>query len=133
MIFFVGKAETTLINWTFWVLNILNFAFMAKADNKPSTNRQSLWVAVTIKYYSAVILNLEILFLCFIGTERSHDPDALDYKFREAFPNVYEKLDYIGFRLYRDPEIVWSLWRLNRKIRWKFISYIAYLMISLYI
>ena len=133
MIFFVGKAETTLINWTFWVLNILNFAFMAKADNKPATNRQSLRCAVTIKYYSAVILIVEILFLCFIGTERSDDPGDLDYKFREAFPNVYDKLDYIGFRHFRDPEVEFTQERLNGKIRWKFISYIAYLMISLYI
>lgn len=37
----IGRAQTNIINWGIFILNILNFAFIAKGDNKESTNRRS--------------------------------------------------------------------------------------------
>ena len=79
MIFFVGKAQTNLINWIFWTLNVLNFAFLAVADNATSTNKASLYVAKTIKVFSAYMLLFDILFMSFIGEEEQPDrPESND-------------------------------------------------------
>jgi len=37
MIFFIGKAQTNLINWGFWSLCVINFYYMAKTDEATTT------------------------------------------------------------------------------------------------
>ena len=79
MIFFVGKAQTNLINWIFWTLNVLNFAFLAVADNATSTNKASLRVARAIKVFSAYMLLFDILFMSFVGEAEQPDmPQSTD-------------------------------------------------------
>jgi hypothetical protein len=67
MIVMLGNSQTNLINWIFFVLNIISFAFIAKSDDKDSTNNHSYKISVVIKYYSAIILITYILFISFIG------------------------------------------------------------------
>jgi hypothetical protein len=79
MIYFIGKAQTNLINWAFFVLNVVNFGFMVKGDNKPSTNMHSVQIAKTIKMYSAFILIVDIMFICFIGErEKPNQTQSID-------------------------------------------------------
>jgi hypothetical protein len=46
---------------------MINFAFVAKGDNKISTNQWSIKIAETIKIYSALMLMLNIAFVFVIG------------------------------------------------------------------
>jgi len=79
MFYVTGKTQTNIINWGFFVLSILNFAFIAKADNKPSTIKHSLNIANIIKIYSAFFLLLDICFIVFIGEEEKVDqPESID-------------------------------------------------------
>jgi hypothetical protein len=54
-------------------LNMVNFAFVAKGDNKASTNKHSRDIANVIKYYSSFMLMLNILFIFSIGENEKLD------------------------------------------------------------
>jgi hypothetical protein len=83
MFYMIGQAETNFINWGFFVLNIINFAFIAKADNKAATNRHSRDIANVIKIYSAFFLLLELFFIIFVGAvEKVDQPNSTDQKFK---------------------------------------------------
>ena len=136
MFYFIGKAQTNIINWGFFVLNILNFAFIAKGDNKPSTNRHSMNIAITIKIYSAFMLIFETLFISFVGEmEKTGDPKSLDQRLKKWLPSIYNNLDLIGLRLWIKPGEESSINEEERALRLssKFLSYISYLMISIYL
>jgi len=82
----------------------LNFAFIAKGDNKPSTNRHSKNIATTIKIYSAFFLIFETLFMSFVGEmEKTSEPNSLDQKFKRLYPSIYNNLDLIGLRFWYHP------------------------------
>jgi hypothetical protein len=66
-LFFIGKAQTNLINWVFFSLNIIMFGFIAKADNKVGTNRWSLFFAKVLSTFSAFVLLSDILFIIIFG------------------------------------------------------------------
>jgi len=109
---------------------------MVKGDNKPSTNKHSVQIAQIIKIYSAFILIVDIIFICFIGEkEKPNQTQSIDQQLKRAMPLIYSNLDFIGFRMYADPgtspdDII----ELQKQVlKFKFISYIAYLMISIYI
>lgn len=101
MFYFIGRAQTNLINWGFFVLNILNFAFIAKGDNKESTLRWSMLISILIKVYSAFFLIFETFFISFVGEkEKPLEPNSLDQKFKQMYPSIYNNLDLIGLRLW---------------------------------
>ena len=99
LLYFIGKADTNLINWIFFSLNVINFAIMAKNDNKPSTNKKSLFFARMIKVYSGLILLFDIGFILVLGEEESVEADSWDQKFKRKYPYFYKYLDFIGLRL----------------------------------
>jgi hypothetical protein len=114
-------------------------SFIAKGDNKDSTNRYTKRVATVIKYYSTFILVTDIVFVCFIGEEAQPDdkhvnPHSYDQELRRACPLLYANLDLIGLRLYLDPAPHTQTAAQQRMmLKTKFFSYIAYLMVSLYL
>lgn len=114
-------------------------SFIAKGDNKDSTNRYTKRVATVIKYYSTFILVTDIVFVCFIGEEaqpkdKQINPHSYDRELRRACPLLYANLDLIGLRLYLDPAPHTPTAEEQRMmLRTKFFSYIAYLMVSLYL
>ena len=59
--------QTNLINWIFFSLFVINFAFIARQDNKKSTYNKCIISAKLLNYYSALILVMEILFLALFG------------------------------------------------------------------
>ena len=56
MLYFVGKLQTNLLTWILFSLNVLNIAWIAKGDNKPSTLRHSLNISIAIKRVASFIL-----------------------------------------------------------------------------
>lgn len=62
------QAETNIINWIFWCLNIVNVVFIARADNKESTNRHSRNIAIVLRYTSVFFIIVEVVFIILIGT-----------------------------------------------------------------
>ena len=78
-LFFIGKAQTNLINWVFFSLNIIMFGFIAKADNKVGINKWSLFVAKVLSSFSAIVLLADIIFIIVIGeVEKQKQPDSYD-------------------------------------------------------
>jgi len=133
-VYFVGKATTSLINWIFFVLTTLIFAMLVKRDGRAATLTLSRRLASALKIYSAFILVSEIAFIIFIGeAQKSDRPDSLDQRLKRAFPGFYDNLDFIGLRMYIEPgQVVSDDFR--RAFLWhKYLAYICYLLISLYI
>jgi len=87
-----------LFNWIFFILNIINFAFIAKSDNKDGTNSNIIRIAIVVKYYAIFVLTLETIFISFIGVKEKKDKNHLDQVFKRNFPVIYETLPFIGFR-----------------------------------
>jgi hypothetical protein len=106
LLYFIGKAQVNLISWIFFILNALMLSFIAKGDNKDSTNRYTKRTATVIKVYSTFILVTDILFVCLIGEEppKIPDPHSYDAQLKTACPTLYRNLDLIGLRLYLDPD-----------------------------
>lgn len=71
MIYMQIYIETNIINWVFFVLNTLGFALMIRANTNVYAIEQQLKVANLIKFYSLMILVLDILFISFVG----YDPN----------------------------------------------------------
>jgi hypothetical protein len=67
MFYYICHAESNLVNWVFFIANIINFAFVAKGDNKSSTNKKSKRCADFIIVYSATMLLANIMFILFVG------------------------------------------------------------------
>ena len=104
MFYVIGKAQTSIINWGFFVLSIVNFAFIAKGDGKHSTIMHSRNIANVIKVYSAFLLLFDICFIMFVGEEeKPNQPESLDQIFKQTLPKLYENLDIIGLRIWFDP------------------------------
>ena len=137
LIYFIGNVQTNLISWYFFSLNLINLAFIAKADQKPSTR---VWIRLftsLLKFSAAFFLILEILFIILIGAKPKLAPaqhDSLDRKFAEMFPIIYNNLDIIGLRIWIDPTAAAPDENYeNSLMKIKFFSYIAYLMVSSYL
>jgi hypothetical protein len=146
LLYFIGKAQVNLISWMFFVLNALMLSFIAKGDNKESTNKYTKRVATIIKYYSTFILVTDIVFVCLIGEAPEKLPPAssqpngrhayntsYDQELHKACPLLYANLDLIGLRLYLDPAHPPTATARRHMLKIKFFSYIAYLMVSLYL
>lgn len=99
MFYYISKAQSNIINLGFFVLNMVNFAFVAKGDNKISTNKNSRKIAEIIKVYSALMLMLNIGFILFVGEkEKPNLPNSLDQQLKNWYPFIYDNLDIIGLR-----------------------------------
>lgn len=106
----IRYMQTNLINWIFFSLFVINFAFIARQDNKGSTYKKCIISAKLINYYSAFILVMEILFLTLFGIQKKAylsmfqqlTSTSYDYWLFITFPMIYENLDLIGFRYYVD-------------------------------
>ena len=86
--------------------------------------------------YSAFILIFDIMFICFIGEKEKPDQiQSGDQKLKRALPVLWSNLDFIGLRMYVDPGTnPLDIEKLQKQtLKFKFMSYIAYLMISIYI
>lgn len=74
MIYYVGKAETNLISWIFFILNCLLFAFMLRSDYTIPKMKPIVTVAKVLTIYSVVILFSDILFMSIVGENPKLNP-----------------------------------------------------------
>jgi hypothetical protein len=125
-----------LINWVFFILNTINFAFIIRGSSNLGNVRQSLLVTNLIRAYALIILTTDILFISLIGeSEKTHQPHSLDQKFKRAYPYIYASLDVIGLRT--NPLTIAT--GLNaedvarKALRQRFTAYIAFFLISIYL
>jgi hypothetical protein len=132
MLLLVSIATPTFINWGLFILVIIQMAFIIKGDNKPSTMRCCYWSAIVIRSYTCVILLGNILFICLVGTvEKTNQPDSLDQWIKSAFPQVYNRLDFIGLRVYKNEDL--SVEEMNQQLKNQFFMQLAYLVMSIYL
>jgi len=136
MIFIHSSIETNLINWVFFVLNLINFAFIIRGTKELKFLKQSLCITNLIKVWSLMILILDILFICFIGEiEKVNQPESLDQRFKKAYPVLYSSMDIIGFRtsavLTSGGDNINDVYQM--KLEKRFLAYIAFFLLSLYL
>lgn len=67
MFYYICHADSNLVNWIFFIANIINFSFVAKGDNKFNTNKKSKICSDFITFYSAAMLLTNILFILAVG------------------------------------------------------------------
>jgi len=92
--------EQNIINWIFWIFNIINFALMIRGSKSIKYLQQSLCITNCVKLYSLSILICDIFFIVFLGELEKpvHYVNSLDVKLRTAYPELWRNLDIIGFR-----------------------------------
>jgi len=92
--------EQNLINWVFWIFNIVNFALMVRGSKQVKYLRQSLCVTNFVKAYALAILIADIFFITFLGELEKPIGyvNSYDVKLRNAYPELWRNLDIIGFR-----------------------------------
>jgi hypothetical protein len=99
MIYLQHNVQTNIINWTFFVANVINLSMMITGDHTPQSYKRNRRVASFIKFYSISILLMDIAFIFFIGEKpKTNKPESLDQKFSRTYPELYKNLDIIGFR-----------------------------------
>lgn len=91
-IYYISVSETTLINWIFFALNILNLCFLSNNDGKKTTLKHSLRIAKSIVIYSAFIMISECLFAWFFGVRSHATTGSNDKWLKDSFPNIYDGL-----------------------------------------
>lgn len=77
-IYFLGKAQTNIINIVFFTLNVFNAMMIARSDNKSVTFKSALVIATIIKYFSIVVIITEFLFACTLGLRENKDMGSTD-------------------------------------------------------
>lgn len=65
----LSKAQTNLITWLFFILNISLMSLVARGGQDLRTLKRTWQFAGMIKYYSVSIILIDIAFMCFIGEE----------------------------------------------------------------
>lgn len=78
MLYFIGRAQTNIINITFFTLNVLNAMILAKNDNKNKTLRWAMRISKVITYLSITVIVIEVWFAITIGSRPSKFPQSND-------------------------------------------------------
>lgn len=73
------------------------------------------------------------MFVCLVGVnEDLEHPNSYDQLLKRHCPQAYAHITFIGFRMHEDPGHDHDPREQERYFRFKFISYTAFLLISLY-
>lgn len=132
MLYFIGRAQTNVINICFFTLNVINAMILAKNDNKDSTLRWAIRCSKTIMYTSVTVILVEYSFAMTIGMrETEHFPNSWDQRFKRDSPWLYDRLAFLGLRMIEDLDempIDNSVYLYN--FQRKYVSYVVYLLVS---
>jgi len=127
--------QVNLINWVFWILNILNFGLMIRGTKTTKYVNQIKATTNSLKFYSLMILVIDIAFSIFIGEREKTFPNSLDQKFKRALPRIYAHLDIIGLR--PDPTKMLNPdgtpISVEKQMETRFMIYITFFMLSMYL
>ena len=110
--------------------------FIAKGDNKESTNKWLCRITFNIKQWTAFITVVDILFISFIGqTPRKsfEGKDSYDAKFRKFAPFLYRNLNIVGLRALENPFDPMKEKEAEHLVMVKFDTYVIYLIASIYL
>jgi hypothetical protein len=135
MVASLSKAQTNLITWVFFTLNVSLMSLVARGGLDLHTLKRTWQCAAIIKYYSVSIILIDVAFICFIGESKSTDRNSYDQQLARAAPILYKYLDFIGLRVITDPyqkKILHPV-ELNHQLQVRFTSYIVYMLFSLYL
>ena len=90
LIYFLGKADTNLINAFFFMFILMTIALIGKNDGKESTIQWTLRCASMLKIYGALILISTIFFIIFVGNEEKiNQPNSIDQHYKREYPFIY--------------------------------------------
>lgn len=67
MVASLSKAQTNLITWVFFILNVSLMSLVARGGLDLHTLKRTWQCAAIIKYYSVSIILIDVAFICFIG------------------------------------------------------------------
>jgi hypothetical protein len=110
--------------------------FIAKGDNKDSTNKWLCRITNNIKQWTAFITMVDILFISFIGQvprKGFESKESYDEMFHKACPLIYRNLNIIGLRALEDPFHPLSDDEAEKYVMIKFNTYVIYLVSSIYL
>jgi hypothetical protein len=71
MLYFLGRAQTNLINIVFFTLNVVNAMILIKDDHKPSTLNSALLVSKLLMYSAMIVILVEFVFALTFGQRES--------------------------------------------------------------
>ena len=122
-------------------------AGISRGDKKDSTMKMLVSSTERMKLWSTLIIFLDVFFLSLIGEyEKKDEPESLDQRFKANFPFIYRNLNLIGFRVWVNPFTPICDFKrypnehdcerqeqLTDQTKFKFYTYIAYLMLSIYL
>lgn len=107
--YFLGKIQTSIISTVFFTIVMTMLALISRADNKVTTNIWSQRIAKALKWFSAIILIIDLLFLVFIGEEEKEErlktigeaamKNSPWYFFSTNFEFIYKNLDILGIKV----------------------------------
>lgn len=98
MLLLMMQVETDLITWVFFVLNMIQLAFLIRGSSDSSEAATCRFVSQVIKIYALVVLMIQILFISFVGAVPTTDPKSVDQWIYKNYPTIYMNLDIIGLR-----------------------------------
>jgi hypothetical protein len=134
MVASLSKAQTNLITWLFFILNISLMSLVARGGRELRTVQRTRHFTNIIKYYSVSIILIDIAFICFIGEAGiPYSHNSYDQQLKRAAPIFYKYLDFIGLRVITDPYKKPTPAELNHQLQVRFTSYIVYMLFSLYL
>jgi hypothetical protein len=96
-IYFISEGDTTVINWIFFSLNILNLSFLSINDGKANTLKISLKIAKCIVIYSVVVMISECLFAWKFGMKDNMNKDSNNYWLMKEWPHFMKTFNSLVF------------------------------------
>lgn len=137
----ISLVQTNIINSLLFGINIALIGFLIKGDGKPSTYKHLKNISIAIKYYSLLVLLMDIsLIMIAEGNEKSHPrKGSLEADLYERFPFIYNNLDVVGFKVlvvqYGDEKITQHEIDIESRsqLKIKFYTLVFYYMISLFL
>jgi hypothetical protein len=126
MCFIQVNMQTNLLNWLFFIVNIVNAVIMISGTRTLKSLKIQEGIATFIKVFSITVIVLDIAFVMFIGEqEKFNKSNSLDQQFKKAWPEFYNHLDILGFRSVDVAD--------RNDFRRKFVTYVSYFLLSIYL
>jgi hypothetical protein len=136
MMYSLSYAQTNFITWIFFFLNVNLMALVARGGKDIKIMKHTLNFSLVIKYYSVLVILVDILFIFLIGEESlKNNPNSFDEKLHKACPLFYKYLDYIGLRIIKSTgsDETDKPGFINQMYCTRFTAYIVYMLFSFYI
>ena len=85
------ELQVSVISWIFFTLLLLIFALIGKCDNKPSTLSCIVVLSTLFKYYTAVMIIAEVIFVTIFGSKEDKN-NSYNTWLKKDYSNFYNQL-----------------------------------------